>query len=275
MAEKLDQVMDEADSKPIEQQPPGVSFVRTALVYDVLDSSNDRAAELVADRTIALPLLVRAREQTRGRGRGSNTWWSDAGSLMFTLAIDPVAKGLRRELEPRLALTMAVAVVDAIRELWLGDDEAGIRWPNDIEARGLKLGGILPEIADTAQGRRVLIGVGLNVVTDLADAPADVARMATSLERMVGGRVQGWSLEELMWLVVGRFESELQRLVERDPSLPNRWMELDQLNGSWVAVDQGVRTVSGWARGIDAEGALLVEEASRVVKVFGGHVLRG
>ena len=61
---------------------------------DVVESTNDVAAELVRAKAVPLPLAVWAHRQTRGRGRGSQRWWSDAGSLTFTIAIDPGAHGL-------------------------------------------------------------------------------------------------------------------------------------------------------------------------------------
>ena len=69
------------------------------------------------------------------------------------------------------------------RFAWLAHP-VGIRWPNDVEAGGRKLGGILPERVDTPRGTRILIGVGLNVESNLADAPADVRTMAVSLAEL-------------------------------------------------------------------------------------------
>ena len=83
--------------------------------------------------------------------------------MTFTLAIDPLAHGLTAEIEPRLALATAVAVIEALDELELGSPSLGIRWPNDLEAGGRKLGGILPERVETPRGHRILIGIGLNV----------------------------------------------------------------------------------------------------------------
>src|ERR1700733_11239086 len=79
-------------------------FVKTMVERDVVLSTNDVAAELVRSGVVALPLLVWAHRQTRGRGRGDHEWWSDAGSLTFTMAIDPAAHGLGQMALPRAAL---------------------------------------------------------------------------------------------------------------------------------------------------------------------------
>src|SRR5438105_2434385 len=137
-------------------------FLKSLIRRDVVESTSDLARELVVAGAGELPLAVWARRQTRGRGRGTNLWWSDEGSLTFTIALDPAAHGLRPELEPRLALATAVVVIDAIVPLDLAQPP-GIRWPNDIEAGGRKLAGILPERVETPRGPRLLIGIGLNV----------------------------------------------------------------------------------------------------------------
>ncbi len=142
-------------------------FVRTMVEREVVLSTNDVALELVRARAVALPLAVWAHQQTGGRGRGRHEWWSAAGSLTFTMAIDPEAHGLVPMVLPRVALATAVAVIDAFGEVGFGKLGIGIRWPNDLECGGKKLGGILPEQVEVEGGHRLLIGVGLNVGTDL------------------------------------------------------------------------------------------------------------
>jgi BirA family biotin operon repressor/biotin-[acetyl-CoA-carboxylase] ligase len=252
-------------------------FVRTLIHHETLASTSDLARDLAARAVIALPMAVRADRQTRGRGRGTHAWWSDAGSLTFTLVLDPAAHGLRPEHEPRLALASAVAVIDAIgRELFsAGESTAlGIRWPNDIEASGRKLGGILPERVDSPLGPRVLIGIGLNVLTRLAGAPADVRRMAGALADLRRDPLPADALDRLFRAILETFDPMLARLVRSDPSLAARWDRLDTLRGSWVRVDLGPRVVAGLGRGIDPEGALLLATDREGIRLFGGQVLR-
>ncbi len=184
-------------------------FVRTLLAYDEVNSTSDCAAALIREGTVELPMAVWARRQTRGRGRGSHSWWSDVGSLTFTLAIDPTAQGLSVESEPKLALATAVAVIDALNELGFNAGTIGIRWPNDLEADGRKLGGILPERIETEGGHRILVGVGLNVLTDLAQAPADVRAMATSLTVSQGEPREEPVLSRILSAILRHFERVL------------------------------------------------------------------
>jgi BirA family biotin operon repressor/biotin-[acetyl-CoA-carboxylase] ligase len=249
-------------------------FVRAALIHEALESTSDRAIELLRQGSTELPLLVWAKDQSHGRGRGDRLWWSDSGSLTFTLAMDPAAHGLAVEHEPRIALATAVAVIAALGDLELVTPSIGIRWPNDVEAAGLKLGGILPERLDTVSGRRLLIGVGLNVRTNLAEAPGAVRAMATSLAALRGETIDEEVLPRLLAAILRRLQLVLQLLASDDSSLAAEWGRLDQLRDAWVQVDLGTSIVSGWGRGIDAEGALCLEVGAQTVRLFGGRVVR-
>jgi BirA family transcriptional regulator, biotin operon repressor / biotin---[acetyl-CoA-carboxylase] ligase len=252
----------------------GWPFVNTTVVYDIVDSTSDRAAELVREGCCALPLAVWARTQTQGRGRGTHEWWSDAGSLTLTLAIDPLAHGLTVENEPKLALATAVAVIEALNELELGSPSLGIRWPNDLEAEGRKLGGILPESLETPHGRRILIGIGLNVRSNLAAAPTAVRAMATSLVALHAKSLDESISERLIPAFLGRFDLALQRLALRTPELACQWARLDLLRDKWVRVDLGTHQVAGWGQGIDNEGALCLDDGQQTQRIFGGQVIR-
>jgi BirA family biotin operon repressor/biotin-[acetyl-CoA-carboxylase] ligase len=248
-------------------------FVRTMVRQPVVASTNDLAKELLAEAAAELPLVVRAERQTRGRGRGSHSWWSDGGSLTFTVGIDPAAHGLRPEHEPRLALAAAVGVIDALGPV-LTSGTLGIRWPNDIEISGKKLGGLLPERVEGSAGTRLVLGIGLNLTTRLADAPEEVRRMATTVQQHRDRPLSAAGVEAIFRAILARFEIVLALLARDDAALARRWHELDTLAGRRVRVDLGPRVVSGLGRGIDARGGLLLDDGSGTLTVYGGQVLR-
>jgi BirA family biotin operon repressor/biotin-[acetyl-CoA-carboxylase] ligase len=117
----------------------------------------------------AMPVLLAAETQTAGRGRRGRRWQSDpGGGITFSLA-------LRIARPPReLAALSLVAGVAAARTLRaLGVAQAALKWPNDLEACGAKLGGILVEThgqhgAGTSGGSLAVIGIGINYRPDAA-----------------------------------------------------------------------------------------------------------
>ena len=248
-------------------------FAPTLIRREVVESTSDLARQIVMERSAGLPFVVRADRQTRGRGRGDHAWWSDAGSLTFTIALDPAAHGLRPDHEPRLALATAVALVEAIGPFAPGAP-LGLRWPNDVEAGGQKVAGLLPERVETPAGVRLLVGIGVNVGTDLDLAPAEVRSLATTVERLRGGTLEAAATEALFAAILDQFGRVRARLAEDAPDLAARWKDLDTLRGSHVRVDLGPRIIAGIARGIDDRGGLVVDDGREVTTLFGGRVLR-
>jgi len=258
----------------LQPAPAPLPFVRAVLRRPVVDSTNDLARSMLLQGLDELPFLIWADSQTVGRGRGANRWWSDEGSLTFTLALDPAAHGLRIDQEPRLALMTAVAVIEAIGALGLTDPGIGIRWPNDLEVNGRKLGGILPERVETGHGHRVLIGVGLNVLTSIDQAPPDVQRMATSLNALQLQPLDPCLLAGFLAVILMQFERALFRLAADDPGLAMQWNRLNLLRDQLVRVALGPRVIGGKVHEIDAQGALNVQDGQQVHRLFGGQVLR-
>lgn len=249
-------------------------FVRRMIERAEVDSTSDLAARVVREGKSPLPICVWALRQTRGRGRGDHTWWSDDGSLTFTLAIDPEAHGLARASEPKLALATAVAVIDAIEGLGYRSPALGIRWPNDIQIGARKLGGILPERVEAPDGPRLLIGIGLNIATEPAAMPPEIRRMAASLSEIfqIAGPHPG--LPECLAAILDRVGAMLPRLSANDVDLARRWNELDLLRDEPVRVALGPRLVAGIGCGIDDDGALVVDDGRKQERLSGGTVLR-
>src|SRR5438876_5258620 len=89
------------------------TFLAGAEQHDVLSSTNDYARELPAEAP--LPHLILAAEQTAGRGRGANAWWTGRGSLAMSLVIDPAAHRVRRQDVLLVSLASGVALVETAR----------------------------------------------------------------------------------------------------------------------------------------------------------------
>jgi len=243
--------------------------------HETLPSTNDHALQQAGREFLKTPLLVIAEQQTAGRGRGSNRWWSQEGALTFTLVIEPGAAGiapLRTEHWPRVALTAGMALCETL-EAVSSDLDCGLKWPNDVLIAGKKVAGILVEIPPTPAGvpRRLVLGMGLNVNNSLADAPSEVASRAISL-RDATGSPQDATQILLDWL--GRFSESLHALAADDPALPARWQSRCVLTGRQVELLVADRPTCGLCHGIADDGALLLERGVAIERLYGGALVR-
>lgn len=239
-----------------------------ALEYHrVLGSTNDRALELAHTDGGSQPVLVLAETQSAGRGRASNRWWSGTGALTFSLLLDAHASGLPTRSWPQLSLTVGLAIAEAVEEL-IGLP-AGLKWPNDVYLQGRKVAGVLIETPPRQRGKLV-VGIGLNVNDPLDHLPGDVRKTAISL-REASNRGP-FALADVLILLLDRLSDCFAWVGSRDAELRQRWRERCVLTSHTVHIDQGACQITGPCRGIDDDGALLVQTETGLERCFAGIV---
>jgi BirA family transcriptional regulator, biotin operon repressor / biotin---[acetyl-CoA-carboxylase] ligase len=242
------------------------TFLAAVDFHEALPSTNDRALQLAGDRDVPVPHLVLADQQTRGRGRGRNAWWSTAGSLTCSLLIELDASRLPMSRWPEVSLTAGASICSALSALLPGEP-LGLKWPNDVYLRGAKLSGVLVEVPPRTTAR-VVIGMGVNVANSLADAPAEVQQRAIALCD-AGGPT---SRQQVLTGVLQHLERQLQMLVDDPEGVRRCWREFDLLIGRSVTIADGGGELSGTAVGIDDDGALLVRTEGGTRRCYGGVV---
>ena len=150
-------------------------------IVEVTGSTNDdllKAGKEGAPHGYALA----ARRQTAGRGRRGHTWDSGAGNLLLSVILRP-----RVESDELcgLAAVCGLAAIESLEERGLAA-EIHLKWPNDLYARGKKLGGILVEAAkDNGGGYFAVAGIGINVAYAPPAVP-DAGLPAVSLKDLNG-----------------------------------------------------------------------------------------
>ncbi len=132
------------------------------LFFETLDSTSTYAKQNAA--TLPLPSLIIANEQTAGRGRRGNSFFSpkDTGLYMTLIFSAP---------ENQELLTPAAAV-SVCRVLENHGIKAKIKWVNDIFTENKKVCGILSERFLINGMAIIAIGIGINLTT--AEFPEDL-----------------------------------------------------------------------------------------------------
>ena len=128
-------------------------------IIDVTGSTNDDLLE-AGKQGVPPGTGLAARVQTAGRGRRGHKWDSTAGNLLLSIVLRPRVDPAKFS---GLAAVSGLAVLEAIEKQGLAN-EIGLKWPNDLVARGRKLGGILVEVARDNEGKPFAVcGIGVNV----------------------------------------------------------------------------------------------------------------
>lgn len=209
-----------------------------------------------------------AEYQTAGRGRRGRSWIAPPGGAIC-LSLSWVFREVPRDLG---ALGLVVGVC-ALRTLMsLGVKTVQLKWPNDLLVEDRKLGGILIELrAESAGPACVIIGIGLNVALGAPLLEKIAATGLTPIDLASAGLQT--SRNPLAAALISSFVAGLLEF-ERDGLKPfvKEWLQADALRGRPVTVMAPDGPVKGIARGIDLDGALLVETPQGLLRFVSGDV---
>lgn len=245
--------------------------------HEEIGSTNTRALERLRHADWMSPALILAHQQTQGRGRGSNRWWSAHGGLTLSLMVEP--RDLSEQALAPLTLRAGLGAAKAVDRVLKGDlskpsmtaPRTQLKWPNDLLLDGRKVAGLLVERVADRPG--IVVGIGLNVNQAFDEAPDEIRARATSLFEHDG------QTRDLPLVLRELIRGLLEQLVhETDPSAGSSgWVEEFRqrcaLTGKVVEVGHGSQRSVGRCEGIDAGGRLvLVSEQGRTA-VNSGSIL--
>jgi BirA family biotin operon repressor/biotin-[acetyl-CoA-carboxylase] ligase len=264
---RLSQPLELLDEEVIRRQLGDESRQQLAQLslHEQIDSTNSWL--LGQDRIHAHAVL--AEYQQAGRGRRGRDWVSPYAanvylSLGWCFAGGPAALA-------GLSLATGVAVARALAGF--GIKGVGLKWPNDLYLGDAKLGGILLELRGEQEGPcEAIAGIGLNVHMPRSPA-ATIEQPWTDLAAHTDALSRNTLVARLLDELMTMFEtfSEQGFLACHDD-----WQALDIFRGREVVLETPRSQVRGIARGVDSNGALLLENAAGMQRFHAGEVsLRG
>ncbi|MCX7164274.1 MAG: biotin--[acetyl-CoA-carboxylase] ligase [Betaproteobacteria bacterium] len=229
---------------------------------DILSRCDSTNAVLLSRAEAGAPggTVVIAEEQTAGRGRRGRSWFASPGdSLTFSL-LWRFAPGT-----PPAGLSLAAGVAVGRALAQSGAGETLLKWPNDILKEGRKLGGILVELLPGAPHVAV-IGIGLNLRLPAA-MPADVRAASAAIGA-------GSDADVLYAAVLGELLATLETFAAAGfAAIRAEWMARHAWPNAKVILSSDFGpSGEGICRGVDSDGALLLEADGRIERILSGEV---
>jgi BirA family biotin operon repressor/biotin-[acetyl-CoA-carboxylase] ligase len=237
-------------------------------VFESIDSTN---AHLLAIEPVPVgqAAVCIAAAQSAGRGRRGRQWVSPAGGGVY-LSIGWTFASLRDDLST-LSLAMGVAVKRALDRV--GGCGIQLKWPNDIVVDGGKLGGVLIEMRTVPEGAYVVIGVGINLkLPDSLETTVMALGGQAPRDLTAAGVTQPDFLATSLAVITSMCDALPRFAKDGFSAFRDDWRDADSLFGYAVEWGKGEERFSGVARGIEADGALLVEHQGRIEKLVSGDV---
>ncbi|WP_312630127.1 bifunctional biotin--[acetyl-CoA-carboxylase] ligase/biotin operon repressor BirA [Scandinavium sp.] len=232
-------------------------------VLPVIDSTNqyllDRLASLRSGDACV------AEYQQAGRGRRGRKWFSPFGANLY------LSMYWRLEQGPAAAIGLSLVIGIVMAEVLqsLGADKVRVKWPNDLYLLDRKLAGILVELTGkTGDAAQIVIGAGINLA--MRRVESDVVNQGWINLQEAGIKIDRNTLAV-------RLIKELRAalvLFEQEGLVPylQRWEKLDNFIHRPVKLIIGEKEIFGISRGIDMQGALLLEQDGVIKPWMGGEI---
>jgi len=214
--------------------------------YNRLDSTNEEAWELL-DEGYQHGSIIITENQTRGKGRQSNSWSTVAGKgLAFTLILD---KEYSNSFSRFISLATGISIVESIMKRGV---ECLLKWPNDIFASNKKIGGILCEskIKDK-RIKKMIIGIGLNVNETVEEHPQGIQDYISTMYSITNHAHQR---ELIVAEFLNSFERWMGKIKDNSTKVIEAWnVHCMHINKSISFFDKGKQN-KGTFIGLNEEG---------------------
>ena len=248
-------------NQQIIQQVSGVDSVH---VEQILESTNQYLLDKLPNISNGQTCI--AEYQAAGRGRRGREWVSPFASHLYFSMYWRLEAGIEKA--SGLSLLVGIATVNALEKLGLHG--VGLKWPNDLYYQGKKLAGILIELnAQASDVCHSVIGIGINVRMPeqqgkLIDQPwIDLNNIST--QPVDRNQLSGLLIKELHTLLSDYEEKGLTPFLDR-------WFELDCFLNKQVNLIVADNVQTGICRGINEQGALLLEIDNEIKPYIGGEI---
>ena len=212
--------------------------------------------------------LYLTEHQNAGRGRRGRTWQGPLATNLYFSLIWRFAGGAASL--QGLSLVVGLSLVQGLAKL--GVKGVGLKWPNDLLYRESKLAGILLEMQGDASGEvSVVIGVGLNVQMNAehkANQKIDQPwiDLASIVDRVV-------DRNKLLALLVSQLVENLELFARSGFSaFVEDWHKHHVFQDSYVKLVFADREIEGICRGVNDQGALLLERYGKIEAHHGGEI---
>ncbi|MBQ7450631.1 biotin--[bacterium] len=238
-----------------------------------IDSTNTYGKENI--ETLADKSVVYAAYQTDGRGRMNRKWMSfNSENLYASIILKP--QGDYSKL-PTANLTQLLSVV-IVEVLNFYGIKSYIKWPNDVvvmkdenDIFGEKICGILAEVASVSNNiKGIVLGFGLNINATKEEL-SRIDRPATSMFNETGSL---FNTKEVLENICEMYFSKYDEFLDKGFNLiKDDYLSKIKFIGKEITINMPHKSVTGIAKNITEQGAVLLENKDSLTEITIGEIL--
>ncbi|KGA58950.1 bifunctional biotin--[acetyl-CoA-carboxylase] ligase/biotin operon repressor BirA [Proteus vulgaris] len=234
-----------------------------ANVIPVIDSTNQYLMQRISELTSGDVCI--AEYQSAGRGRRGRKWISPFGRNLYLSMYWKLEQGPAAAIG--LSLVVGVIMAEVLQKL--GAEGVKVKWPNDLYLNDKKLSGILVELTGkTGDVAHIITGIGINIAMSKNQNEA-INQQWINLEQ-VGIKIDR---NELACEITNALRDAFVQFEKQGLSVfIERWKSLDNFMDRRVKLIIGEKEIFGVAKGINDQGALLLEQNGSITPYIGGEI---
>ena len=231
-------------------------FGRHIKYFQTISSTNNEAKKYLNSEDNHGYVIV-TKNQTDGKGRRSNKWFSVPNkSLTFSIIINKYKiKNIQL-----LSIVPAIAIITAVKKI--SNLQCKIKWPNDIILNNKKIGGILIE----TKFDYIIIGIGLNVNEKQNELNMEIEKNASSL------KINQTSIINLE-LLLANILNELEKKFDTETqTLISEWEKYCNHMSKKITFHENDNIISGVFTGINQNGQAIININNQTEFISSGTI---
>ena len=243
----------------IQEIQKNLKYKHNIEIFDSIDSTNKYLKSKINEKNYGT--IVISNEQTNGYGKNDRQFISNKDTgIYMSILINP---NCLIEESLKITILTSVAVLSAIKSVYNLDVK--LKWVNDIILNDLKVGGILCESQINLNNNIIdnIVGIGINVKN--FEFPPSLKNIATSIENNTNIKI---SRNELISEIINFFDLYF---IDNKNYL-NLYKENSYVLGKDITVIQNDRQFFAKAIDIEDNGALIVQEQEKIIKLISSDI---
>ena len=242
---------------------------RRIYYFDEIDSTQNYALQ-ISNNTNENGAIIIAEKQTHGKGRLNRKWYSPEGGIWLSVIIHPefqISDATIIPLAASLALCESIKKVHKIK--------TDVKWPNDITIDGKKVAGML--IDTSIQGNKVenlVLGIGINFAVNIQQIEKRLKNSPNfyGVTSLFPEKNRPSKIELLVQFLL-ELEKVINSLIKgKNTQIIRDWSKHTNMFGKTISVNTGNGKISGIAKKIDSDGALIIKTGTKNRRIFVGDV---
>ena len=231
--------------------------------FEQIDSTNNYAKQYMKNCSQSQKCIFIADSQTEGKGRMGRTFISpDNKGLYMTIAFSEFDFNNINI----LTVLAATSVAQSLDELCKTDFK--IKWVNDILLNNKKICGILSESSIDALNRKVnyaVVGIGINLFGN--ELNPEISNIASTVEKETNIKLD---IESLIVNIIKKTEYFISLLPNK--KFIDCYKNKSTVIGKKIIINNFTTQFECFAKDIDNEGCLIVEQDGKTLKYNSGEV---